>query len=53
MRSYADAVGVLEDDEALTLLDTVTGEEWFVAMGIDAFGRVPGVVVNTYCGENN
>lgn len=45
---FADAVGVLEDEWALTLKEEeVEGEQRFVTMGTDFLGRVL-VVVYTY-----
>jgi uncharacterized DUF497 family protein len=49
---FADAVGVFEDEWALTLRDeVVSGEERFATEGIDFLGRVL-VVIYTYRGEN-
>ena len=45
---FADAVGVFEDEMALTLREqNVDGEQRFVSLGIDFLGRVL-VVVYTY-----
>jgi uncharacterized protein len=44
---FADAVTALDDENALTLADDNLDEERFVAIGMDAFGRVL-VVVYTY-----
>ncbi len=45
---FADAVGVFEDDWALTLEEQdVAGEQRFVSVGMDFIGRVI-VVVYTY-----
>jgi uncharacterized DUF497 family protein len=44
---FADAVMVLEDDLALTILDDESGEERYVTLGSDALGRVL-VVVYTW-----
>ena len=42
---FADAVGVLEDEQALSLEDlTNYGEERFVAVGMDYLGRILTVV---------
>lgn len=49
--SFPDAIGVLEDEFALTIPDEHTDEERFVTIGEDAFGRVL-VVVYTYRGED-
>jgi len=47
---FADAVGVFEDELALTLKEEVVeGEQRFVTMGTDFLGRVL-VVVYTYRG---
>ena len=48
---FADAVGVFEDERALTEPDTTTSEERFKTLGIDFLGRLL-VVVYTYRGEN-
>ena len=49
---FADAVGVSEDDWALTLReDVVSGEQHLATVGTDFLGRVP-VVIYTYRGEN-
>lgn len=47
---FADAVGVLEDDSALTIEDASTEEERFKTLGMDFLGRVL-VVVYTYRDE--
>ncbi|MEO8596261.1 MAG: BrnT family toxin [Candidatus Solibacter sp.] len=45
---FADAVAVLEDDRALTMSEeSMDGEERWIALGTDAFGRVL-VVVYTW-----
>lgn len=45
---FADAVGVFEDEWALTIKEQyVAGEQRFVTMGMDSLGRVL-VVVYTY-----
>ena len=47
----ADAVAVLEDETALTMRDPFSeDEERWIALGLDAFGRVL-VVVYTWRGE--
>ena len=47
----ADAVAVLEDETALTMRDPFPeDEERWIALGLDAFGRVL-VVVYTWRGE--
>ena len=48
---FADAVGALEDERALTEPDTSTSEERFKTLGMDFLGRVV-IVVYTYRGEN-
>jgi len=47
---FADAVGVFEDDRALTIEDTSTTEERFKTLGTDFTGRLL-VVVYTYRGD--
>ena len=47
---FADAVGVFEDERALTEPDTTTFEERFKTLGIDFLGRLL-VVVYTYRDE--
>lgn len=47
---FADAVGVLEDDRAITIEDTSTTEERFRTLGSDFLGRLL-VVVYTYRGD--
>jgi uncharacterized DUF497 family protein len=44
---FADAVAVLEDDEALTLEDVDPDEERFITIGMDALARIL-VVVYTF-----
>jgi uncharacterized DUF497 family protein len=44
---FADAVSVLEDDLALTILEETPEEDRFVTLGRDALGRIL-VVVYTY-----
>ena len=41
---FADAVPVLEDERAITLLDDVHGEEQWGTIGIDALARILTVV---------
>ena len=48
---FADAVGVFEDERALTEPDATTSEERFKTLGIDFLGRLL-VVVYTYRDEN-
>ena len=49
--AFVDAVAVLEDDLALTILDSISGsEDRFVSIGSDVFGRVL-VVVYTWRGS--
>ena len=48
--SFADTFGAFEDPNALTLDQNVAGEERFVTVGVDAFGRLL-VVVYTWRGE--
>jgi uncharacterized DUF497 family protein len=48
---FADTVAVLEDEQALTIRDPSSdGEERWVTIGLDAFGRVI-VLVYTWRGE--
>ena len=47
---FADAVGVFEDDNAITIPDTSTSEERFKTLGIDFMGRLL-VVAYTYRGD--
>ena len=48
---FADAVLVLEDDQALTFSEQASdGEERFVTLGLDAFARVL-IVVYTWRGD--
>ncbi|MEW6355859.1 MAG: BrnT family toxin [Planctomycetota bacterium] len=49
--SFADTFAVFEDPHALTLEDFVRGEERYVTIGMDCFGRIL-VVVYTWRGEN-
>ncbi len=48
--AFADAIGVLEDPEALTVQDDSDDEERFVTLGFDLLGRLL-VVVYTWRGE--
>ena len=48
---FADAVGALEDERALTEPDDSTTEERFRTLGMDFLGRII-VVVYAYRGEN-
>ena len=48
---FADAVGALEDERALTEPDDTTSEERFKTLGTDFLGRIV-VVVYAYRGEN-
>ena len=41
---FADAVTVLEDERAITILDDYPDEERFVTVGMDSFGRILVVV---------
>ena len=45
--SFADAVTVFSDDNAITIKDDFPGEERFVTVGTDALGRIL-VVIYTY-----
>ena len=47
---FADAVGVFEDDLAITIEDTSTDEERFKTLGTDFLGRIL-VVVYTWRGD--
>jgi uncharacterized protein len=48
---FADAVGALEDERALTEPDVSTSEARFKTLGMDFLGRII-VVVYTYRGED-
>lgn len=49
---FADAVGVFDDPEAITLEDPdAEGEQRFVSIGLDFLGRII-VVAYTYRGED-
>ena len=47
---FADAVGVFEDDNAITIPDTSSSEERFKTLGLDFMGRLL-VVAYTYRGD--
>ena len=49
--SFADTFAVFEDPNALTLEDFQKGEQRYVTIGMDAFGRIL-VVVYTWRGDN-
>lgn len=49
--SFADSFGVFEDTNSLTIKRHMGGEDRYVTIGLDAFGRVL-VVVYTWRGEN-
>jgi hypothetical protein len=49
--AFADAIGALEDDLALTIDDDYPDEERFITIGTDFLGRLL-VVVWTHRGEN-
>jgi uncharacterized DUF497 family protein len=49
--SFADTFGVFEDLNAVTIDDFRSGEERYVTIGMDAFGRIL-VVVYTWRGDN-
>ncbi|HBC88062.1 MAG TPA: hypothetical protein DCZ94_14020 [Lentisphaeria bacterium] len=49
--ALADAVSALEDPGALTVDDVENGEERFVTVGMDCFGRIL-VVVYTWRGDS-
>jgi uncharacterized DUF497 family protein len=49
---FADAVGVFEDPNAITIKDLYAeGEQRFLSMGMDVLGRII-VVAYTYRGED-
>jgi hypothetical protein len=48
--AFADTFAVFEDPNALTLEDFEQGEERYVTMGVDCFGRLL-VVVYTWRGD--
>ncbi len=49
--SFADTFGVFEDPNALTIERHMGGEERYVTIGLDAFGRVL-VIIHTWRGDN-
>jgi len=49
--SLADTFAVFEDPNAVTMEDFQEGEQRYVTIGMDAFGRVL-IVVYTWRGEN-
>jgi len=49
--SFADTFAVFEDPNAITLEDSRRGEQRYVTIGMDAFGRIL-VVVYTWREEN-
>lgn len=49
--SFADTFAVFEDPNAVTIEDYQRGEQRFITIGIDAFGRIL-VVVFTWRGDN-
>ena len=49
--SFADAVAVFSDELALVVTDDFAGEERFIVLGADAFGRLL-VVVYTWRSDN-
>jgi uncharacterized protein len=50
---FADAIGVFEDDRAITIEDTdAEGEQRFVTLGVDFLGRLLDVVY-TYREDNH
>ncbi len=48
---FAYATAVLDDKLAITIRERASGEERFVTLGLDAFGRLL-VVVYTWRGDN-
>jgi uncharacterized DUF497 family protein len=48
---FPDTFAVFEDPDAVTIEDSHRGEERFLTIGMDAFGRIL-VVVYTWRGEN-
>jgi uncharacterized DUF497 family protein len=48
---FADAVMALEDDRAITVRDDSRGEERWITIGMEAYGRIV-VVIYTWRGEN-
>jgi uncharacterized protein len=49
--SFSDAFAVFEDPNAVTIEDFAQGEQRYVTIGMDAFGRIL-VVVYTWRNEN-
>jgi uncharacterized protein len=49
--SFADTFAVFEDPTAVTVEDLQRGEQRYITIGMDAFGRIL-VVVYTWRGEN-
>ena len=49
--SFADTFGVFEDPNAVTIEDFQRGEQRYITIGMDAFGRIL-VVVYTWRGDN-
>ena len=49
--SFADTFGVFEDPNAVTIEDFHRGEQRYITIGMDAFGRIL-VVVYTWRGDN-
>ena len=47
---FADAVTVFDDSKAITIDDPNHGEEWFITIGMDAYGRII-VVIYTWRGN--
>ena len=47
---FADAVATLEDPSAITIDDVVDGEDRYITLGLDVFGRIL-VIVYTWRGE--
>jgi hypothetical protein len=48
---FADTFGVFEDPNAVTIEDLRSGEQRYVTIGMDAFGRIL-VVVYTWRGDS-
>lgn len=48
---FADTFGVFEDPNAVTIEDFRSGEQRYVTVGMDAFGRIL-VVIYTWRGDN-
>ena len=48
---FADTFAVFEDPNAVTIEDFQRGEQRYVTIGMDAFGRIL-VIVYTWRGEN-